>query len=49
VTILQFRPAFLQIVVISLNRSPSMSEAAGKTGRVVRVYDDGDVRVKVPI
>lgn len=24
-----------------------MREAAGKTGRVVKVYDDGDVRVKV--
>jgi len=27
--------------------SQAMANAAGKTGRVVRVYADGDVRVKV--
>jgi E3 ubiquitin-protein ligase mind-bomb len=27
--------------------SPEMNEAAGKTGRIVKVYADGDVRVKV--
>ena len=27
--------------------SPTMTNAAGKTGRVVKVYADGDVRVKV--
>ena len=27
--------------------SPAMREVAGKTGRVVKVYDDGDVRVKI--